>query len=124
MKTSELSGAELALWVAKAEGHIISGNCSSRWVNDQHGNLLGYLGSDYVPPLFAPHKDWSQGGPLIEKHKISIVPASSLRYCGQWEASIRVDSSDAVYAPTPLIAAMRSLVAFFYGNEVPDEGSA
>ena len=57
--------------------------------------------------------DWAQGGPIIERDKITI------EYTGDpdtWCANIRADEE--VYGPTPLIAAMRAFVASKLGNEV------
>ena len=70
--------------------------------------------------------DWSQGGPIIEREKISV------RYRGgQWVAEWWADNSGMakkpaqrfvhnrfVAGPTPLIAAMRCYVASKMGNDV------
>jgi len=63
---------------------------------------------DYV---FSPSTNWSQGGPLIEEHEIEVKPAtfiSDFDYVELWQASID-DVSET--GPTPLIAAMKALVA-------------
>lgn len=116
---SELAGAELDYWVARSQGwefgppHKVYGWDVWRF----HGAITGIIPAQ----AYKPHEDWSQGGPLIEKHRICLTPASTPKYRGQWAASARMDSSDVTYAPTPLIAAMRVLVASVYGAEVPDE---
>lgn len=93
IKTSELQGAALDWAVAKCEEAI------------PH---LGYRPSD----------NWEQGGPIIEREKISAkfsldgrVYADPIDRFGHWEG------------PTPLIAAMRCYVASKLGDEVevPDE---
>ncbi len=56
--------------------------------------------------------DWRFGGPLIERHKISITE----RGPDGWVADCR--AGDVMRGPTPLIAAMRALVASKLGDEV------
>lgn len=124
-RVADLTGAELALWVARAVGMIPRGNAMGYWVvNPSKGNLFsGYIGDEAgaLSPLFAPHEDWSQGGPLIEKH--GIVVTNTLPWA-PWHActdhSIYVDN-DWIAGSTHLIAAMRALVASVYGESVPDE---
>lgn len=60
---------------------------------------------------YRPTADWRQGGPLLEKHRISVTAVA-----GGWRAS--QDGMAVAYGPTPLIAAMRSLVIRHYGEEV------
>ncbi len=60
--------------------------------------------------------DWSQGGPIIEREKITI------EWTGEdWMGYIRHD--DEVFGPTPLIAAMRCFVSSRLGDdiEIPSE---
>jgi len=64
----------------------------------------------------SPSTDWSQGGPIIEREKMT------LEWTGEnWMAYIRHD--DEYFGPTPLIAAMRCYVASKLGDEVeiPEE---
>jgi hypothetical protein len=68
---------------------------------------------------FEPSSKWSQGGPIIEREKISVIG-----YTDQWEAcadvGIYVDNyqGDWISGPTALIAAMRCYVASKIGDEV------
>jgi hypothetical protein len=100
MKTSELTGAALDWAVARCEGGVGDNQLIGAW--------------------YAPSTDWSQGGPIIEREKISTT-------CyGQWLAALPVDTTGEArgyYGPTPLIAAMRCYVASKMGDEVevPDE---
>jgi hypothetical protein len=64
----------------------------------------------------SPSTIWSQGGPIIEREKIT------LEWTGEdWIGYIWHD--DEYFAPTPLIAAMRCYVASKFGDrvEVPDD---
>ena len=66
--------------------------------------------------------DWAQGGPIIEREKISTDYALCYGETGQeWEA-VSVDDLK-VGGPTPLIAACRCYVASKLGDtvEIPDE---
>jgi len=111
MKTSELEGAELNLWVAKARGVPLIERNGRMVLNTFDDNHLA------PPPDFST--DWSQGGPLIEEYGIQIMPSGS-----NWQA-VSPDASSQFHGklsegPTPLIAAMRCLVASKFGEEVND----
>jgi hypothetical protein len=87
MKTSELTGPALDWAVAKAIGEY--------------------------KPVAVPHysTDWSQGGPIIEREKITI------EWTGEnWMGYIWHDAE--YFGPTPLIAAMRCYVASKLGDEI------
>lgn len=77
------------------------------------------------PKHFSPSTRWAQGGPIIEREKIELIPPKdeddnewmAVWYkCEDVEAGIQVGTS-------PLIAAMRCYVASKLGDqvEVPDE---
>ena len=77
--------------------------------------------------VYSPSTDWSQGGPIIEREKISLLYYDQYQ---QWEAGVEADRGYGVkYSPisqigdTPLIAAMRCYVASKLGDEVeiPEE---
>ena len=66
---------------------------------------------DWEVPEFSPSTDWAQGGPIIEREKMT------LEWTGEdWMAYIRHDEE--YFGPTPLIAAMRCYVASQLGDEV------
>ena len=125
MRTSELSGAVLALWVARAlkmtQPRIAFDIC-------RVGALLTPETRD-----FAPHEDWSCGGPLIEQQEIGIgiiqgiAPhdgTEAIRWAvTKWHARVLAGDNGGpkMEGPTPLVAAMRALVASVYGDTVPDE---
>jgi len=103
IKTKELKGAALDWAVAKCEGY-------SEWdgeyfVKDTDGYSGMYFIADYST-------DWAQGGPIIEREGIALLPT--------WTAERPGFSAD---GPTPLIAAMRCYVASKLGDEItlPEE---
>lgn len=73
------------------------------------------LTEDYWKPYIKPSSDWAQGGPIVEREKIT------LEWTGEdWMGYIRHDEE--FFGPTPLIAAMRAYVASKLGDsiDVPD----
>ena len=95
IKTNEASGIVLDWMVAKCEGIQ-----DSEFVR-AHMDAWPYS------------TDWAQGGPIIEREKIRLTPIANP---DEW-CAMHPDSA-AVYAPTPLIAAMRCYVASKLGDEV------
>jgi hypothetical protein len=93
VKTNELTGAALDWAVAKCEGVVYHGPAWTKYSTD-----------------------WAQGGPIIEREKITIFQTGK-----DWMGYIRHDTES--FAPTPLIAAMRCYVASKLGDEVeiPEE---
>lgn len=80
---------------------------------------------------YSPSTNWDQGGPIIEREKISLVRYGD-SFTTMWEAfsycdAHYIDSSpgdgSGIDGPTPLIAAMRVYVASKLGDEidVPEE---
>jgi hypothetical protein len=102
MKTSELTGAALDWAVASIEliGH------------DDYTNVLMVTVGDDNDWRYNPSTDWTQGGPIIEREGIALIPG--------WTAERPGFSAD---GNTPLIAAMRCYVASKLGDEVeiPEE---
>jgi len=111
VKVAELSGAALDWAVAKCEGIDLFE--TEGWVYDDDGRR------PYIPST-----NWAQGGPIIEREKISIMEECN----GTWMGSIGgcTDLDMPLYqehGPTPLIAAMRSFVESKLGDEIdiPEE---
>ncbi len=108
MKTSELIGPALDWAVAKCESEVL-------------GEDLFGLKPIIAAPLFVqnykPSTDWSQGGPIIEREKITLV----VYWNGLWVAEPE-EAFESV-GETPLVAAMRSFVKSKLGDEVyiPEE---
>ena len=109
MLTSELTGAALDWAVAKCEGSV-----------NNNGRVLSLTS-------WAPSTDWTQGGPIIEREKFTLMYDNDWKYDPtdpedngeRWMA----DNGDLYYNPcqygaTPLIAAMRFYVASKLGDEV------
>lgn len=114
MKVSELSGAKLDYWVARANGN-----------DSRDADLI--LNSGY-----RPSSNWAHGGVLIERERLVVGPTDG----GEWiayadNATILNTGSDTITGsntygagPTPLIAAMRAYVTHKFGRDVSDEAVA
>lgn len=94
-RVAELEGAELDYWVYRAAG-----------------------GKRDIKPItasrFSPSTWWADGGPIIERERISITDRRD-----HWFADAPGVSE---VGPTPLIAAMRAFVASRLGKEVAEVG--
>lgn len=108
MKTSDLTGAPLDYWVAKAEGfmrpRIEKGACV---VDEPDGHL------------FEPSTNWAVAGPIIDRRKIMIAWNVDHWISGCHETTER-PGGHIWTGRTALIAAMRVCVAAVYGEQVPD----
>ena len=72
---------------------------------------------DYGMGTYSPSTDWSQGGPIIERERISVIDVDGYDF---WKADrLNKEAIPVInYGPTPLIAAMRCYVASKLGDEV------
>jgi len=113
MKVSELEGALLDYWAGKAE-RIIS--ASLRIVSPQ--NACEWRDRSGLWRRWSPSTKWGQGGPIIDRERIGLMPAVE-GGVAFWIAAHQ-DYSDPVRGSTPTIAAMRAYVACKFGNEVPE----
>lgn len=97
MKTSDLAGKLLDLWVAKA------------------------IGKEPGPAFSS---DWTAAGPLLERERVMISPMPGKGWI--WCACVVSHTGNPRYQEglTPLQAAMRALVVYKIGTEVPDEPTA
>lgn len=116
MKTNELTGTALDWAVAKCEGGegLWYDTVSTYWVKIKGYDLAlkpGWAQS------FTPSTDWAQGGPIIEREKIQILPRRA-----DWVA-VRFGPGKPITGQTPLIAAMRCYVESKLGDdiEIPSE---
>lgn len=107
MKTSELTGAQLDYWVARAEGYAASLQGGHLRISRRGGLDLAELG-------YSPSTEWAHGGPIIERERIAIIPNEG---CAEWFAGW--PPGRLWIGPTPLIAAMRAFVVSRYGEGVP-----
>jgi len=116
MKTSELTDIALDWAVAQIELQA----------HDDETNLLMVTCGDDNGWRFKPSTDWAQGGPIIERERISIEHMAGAGDGGTdvWVATrIENPAFSEEQGTTPLIAAMRCFVASKLGDEVdvPDE---
>ena len=99
MKTSELSGAALDWAVTK---------CETGQPLDVNGPFL---------VAFKYSTDWAQGGPIIEREKISTNSDYNGAHPDPWVAESYAGGVQQT-GPTPLIAAMRCYVASKLGDNI------
>ncbi len=101
--TANLKGAALDWAVGKSEG------------------ALHYL--DVVPVFYKPSTDWAQGGPIIEREKITIVQSKVWESLADSVRAVSYENRFDSSGSTPLIAAMRCYVASKLGDtvEIPEE---
>lgn len=129
VKTRALTGAALAWAVFVLEGRtsdMTQARNAFELCKQRGGVVRGHK------PLFAPHLNWDQGGPIIEREKIDVARGNDIYfpsgnekgdfYEPLWVASGK-EIRQRIHGPTPLIAAMRCYVASKLGEEVdvPDE---
>jgi hypothetical protein len=119
MKVSELEGAVLDYWVAKANG------ADGQIIKSYSPCNLDYFQLASGTP-FRPSTHWAHAGPMIERERIVAFPDGA----GGWAAFVQknptcsyVDTTayDEMRGPTLLIAAMRAYVASKFGDEVPGQ---
>ena len=95
MKTSELTGVALDWAVQQCEG------------------------TDALWWEYSPSQKWEQGGPIIERERLSLTPRDGFWECFVHDQLFADDGSDHhSKGPTPLIAAMRCYVASKLGAEI------
>ncbi|KII34868.1 hypothetical protein NL64_06295 [Pseudomonas fluorescens] len=125
--TAELEGPALDWAVARVEGHSLPpfpgrSGIKQCWIN------VGPATHD----VFAPSTDWQQGGPLIEKHNLTIERPIEMRGCAvtgfhDWRADHPKNFGGLIRysgrGKTALIAACRAIVASKLGDtvQVPEE---
>lgn len=129
IKTSELECAALDWAVATVEGREIVIHGVGQYCYDRPGGVhcckygctFGPRNIQYDVADYSPSTEWSQGGPLIERYEVAISPEQF-----GWEAEVynggHMNPVDGA-GKTPLIAAMRAIVASELGREVdiPEE---
>ena len=114
IKTAQLIGVALDWAVAKCEGfkYELYEHNRKKWEN-----------GPYRPRHWQPSTDWSQGGPLLNQHKIS----RTINHSGLWIAyagyTLNDEQRHMQCDRSELVAGLRCLVALNLGDEVdvPDE---
>jgi hypothetical protein len=119
IKTEDLTGAALDWAVAKCMGYVEQGVYGPPEFRDSEVYLC-YCGA-VLNSCYSPTTDWAQGGPIIERERISIRQWTNVplvhAYMPQDDAPWVSDGT------SPLIAAMRAYVSSRLGDEVevPEE---
>lgn len=142
MRVSELSGALLDYWVARSAGFPVYECGTESWPGNDKAyvegfrrqiitvGLLGIAAGVFVEYKgearpYSPSSDWAQGGPIIERERIKLmptIPTAATWYSSIWNGTTLADGvSHRAQADAPLVAAMRAYVASKYGDEVPDD---
>jgi len=111
MRTFELIGPALDWAVAKCLG------VGPRYNMDSHGRVWAgwWIATPEYEPLPRYSTDWSQGGPIIDREKITIRHWSNEPFITAYGFE---RGSEWMHGPTPLVAAMRCYVASKLGDEV------
>ena len=104
---NNLANVKLDILVAEAIGIDV-------FYPDNHNKLSYVARPGMAPREWAPTRFWSQGGPLIEQHKIDLN--WGWEEMSEWTASIEPDIN--VQGASVLEAAMRALVCLKLPNYV------
>lgn len=116
VNTKDLEGAALDWAVANA---VKSDDMDSLTPK----NYRWYCNGTDPDKLWSPSTDWSQIGPLIEEHSLTIVTGNKSGWCAVKDWSMGVVANTYPDGETHLIAACRAIVAAKLGAavDVPDE---
>ena len=121
VKTAELIGPALDWAVAMAEGakpeRPQDGQVSFGGVHKLCGVRKHRLRGEYD---YSPSTDWSQGGPLIERFgcDLSCIAPGNRWEANCWDCDLPTPGLHLHEAETPLVAAMRAIVASKLGDAV------
>jgi hypothetical protein len=111
MKVSELAGAQLDCWVAKALGIPM--------ILEEGRMLLNTFDENHRSSPTRYSSDWAQGGPIIERELAGVYKTQGYaQHLGAWTALTFAEFEHR--GPTPLIAAMRAYVGSKFGAEVTE----
>jgi hypothetical protein len=114
-RVAELEGAQLDWAVVIASGK--KPRLYGAGVQFHNPDLDHDLGEPWLHAR--PSTDWAQGGQIIERERLHIVPAHSKKGPDGWAAFPDSDGADRVqYGETALIASMRAFVSSKLGDEV------
>lgn len=116
-RVADLTGAELALWVARAHGWVIGQAFSGECWKDASGHAMEYTAE------WKPSTDWAQGGPIIERERMSFAATGTGpkdENGNEPIVAISATGRKAMEGATHLIAAMRAFVASKFGETVSE----
>lgn len=106
MQIADHSAAALDYWTARAEG-----------LSPEIVHADGVVACRVESSVYSPSSDWSQGGPIIERHKIMV--AWNVDHWISGANAALDDPHDRIWSGrTALIAAMRAHVASVFGDDV------
>ncbi len=135
MKTSELEDEKLDYWVAKALEWRLDSLHRLQHMPDTSTTIFPgarpervmvfpAISIDDNGEVFKPSTLWAHGGPIIECQHITVRPELLIgTLTDGWGAYLGLYDHQH-QGPTPLIAAMRALVASKFGEEVADAFTA
>lgn len=124
VRVSELEGAALDYWVARAEGHKpsfpdLEAEFPAVLLWEDYGCMLphGEYGNEYE---FSPSQDWNDAGPLFDKFALSFDPLLG----GGIQATARMKDGQIILPVSMsgndyLVAACRAIIAATFGATVP-----
>jgi len=114
IKTNALIGRPLDYAVAIARGgtNLRFDTVATWWITIDGKDRALSRGRS-AAQNFSPSIDWAQGGPIIEKEIIELLPMFNPKY---WSARV-AKKSTWFDGPTPLIAAMRCYCSFLHPCE-------
>jgi hypothetical protein len=125
MKVSELTGATLDYWVARAEGFKqADGHSDPMTLQFPAGSLYDFQFGYTAPPFSSA---WRYGGPIIQRENIGFRRERGLDGSEYWAAvvdQLYLHEQDIYqgganeFGPTQLIAAMRAWVKSKFGETV------
>lgn len=123
VKIQDLSGVALNWAVAKVERvRVVVPNC---WKNCDPLVLAKISAAKvfpYGPPAWEPSTKWAQGGPIIDREKLSIEPLLvNGDWYGEWRAvcyNWKDRQFTDVTGPELLVAAMRCYVGAVVGSTI------
>ncbi|KWR88783.1 phage protein NinX family protein [Cupriavidus sp. IDO] len=134
MKVSELEGALLDYWVARAEGNLtLQSTGPDDAIVEQYG-VGGEIEGRSPLASWAPSENWDTGGPIIARERIALWACDSgykaahpaVADHGYYDVElgvVDVGGLDGMEGSTPLVAAMRAFVASKFGDEVSEKPS-
>lgn len=117
MKTAELEGKILDYYVALAVGHV----WRRKWdPEDENYTSWQSYEQGWGNPTPPYSSDWAVGGPVLEKERIAIIPDLGCPiYCAKFYDKTAIQWRF-FESRTPLVAAMRAVVALHFGQDVPE----
>jgi hypothetical protein len=124
-KVSQLTGAELDYWTARADGVPANRLCFTRMSRDAKPICTKIVDGAYggeLAQFYRPSTDWAQVGPLIYKHNVELDRFDNGRkwhaYIREWVGSWRYIAGDE--SEDQLTAICRAVITAEFGDEVAE----